>query len=124
MSDFKEKLIKIGEEKPELQKHLRSVLNHIKSQKTSEKKESVFRENMLYNVVDRKEIKNLQQEFDRKGKDILMEIIMEFNKKLSPDDETQRALNRFRNVLESNTSSENKVNQLRKVGKDLGLGYY
>ena len=124
MSDFKEKLIKIGEEKPELQKHLRSVLNHIKSQKTSEKKESVFRENMLYNIVDRKEIKNLQQEFDRKGKDILMEIIMEFNKKLSPDDETQRALNRFRNVLESNTSSENKVNQLRKVGKDLGLGYY
>ena len=58
---------------------------------------------------------------DKQSQDLLRQIQMELLDRLTPDDSTERALNRLSNLLSGSQDPANLRNQIFKVANELGI---
>lgn len=79
---------------------------------------------ILYEIVDEQKIGELLRELDGPLREKFMDVLGELQDRLALDKDTEMALNRFENVLDSRAPMASKANQIQKAADHLGLGFH
>lgn len=117
MKEIKASLIRLGEEKPELQHHIAAVLDAIGGGASKTASQSLF-----FELVDERAFHDLLGRYIPEIQKPIREIYMHFYDALTMSRKEAEAFQRFRGLMEGRPLNQGaEMNELLKIATALGI---